>query len=207
MLLKRLLGVLVLPIFLSSCYAPPFNNFEPYTHISKPGMSHSGVGLYSIPGRGIYKGTRARLKAELTNKYDIQIVEYGDTITLIIPTDRYYFFNSARFNQLCYAGLARIIKFIYFYPESTFYVAAFTDDVGSKRHKEKLTQARAETMLTFLWANGINAKHLNAEGYGSKYPIGDNRLIHGSAHNRRIEIQWFKNPIRKSSFFYFGRTK
>ena len=80
------------------------------------------------------------------------------------------------------------------YPHSTIYVAGFTDDIGSHEDKVKLTQARAEAMLTFLWANAISAKRLNAEGYGSKHAIGDNHLIHGSAYNRRLEIQWFRDP-------------
>ena len=53
-----------------------------------------------------------------------------------------------------------------------------------------LSQARAETMLTFLWANDIHAQRLRAEGYADQHDVGDNHLIHGSAYNRRIEIQW-----------------
>lgn len=195
---------------LCSCFQPPFNNFEPYAHIHQhtAGLSYTGIGVQTIPGRGIYKGTKGQLIAELQNKYDIQYIEYGDTITLVIPTDRYYFFNTARFNQMCYAGFARVVKLLYYYPNTQIYVAGFTDNVGSRIHKNKLSQARAETMLTFLWANGINARRLTAEGYGDKFDVSDNRLIHGSAQNRRIEIQWFKNPITpRSSIPYFGPTK
>ena len=50
-------------------------------------------------------------------------------------------------------------------------------------------------MITFLWAKGIRAQHLYAEGMGDKYPIGDNFLTHGSAFNRRIEIQWVNQKL------------
>ena len=53
-----------------------------------------------------------------------------------------------------------------------------------------MTQAQADTMLTYLWANNIAAKRLKAEGYSDKNPVGDNALIHGSAYNRRVEIEW-----------------
>src|SRR5690606_21684351 len=66
---------------------------------------------------------------------------------------------------------------------------AFTDKVGSKHHHDKLTQARAETMLTYLWANGFRSTSLSAEGYGHYYPVANNKLIHGAAQNRRMEIQ------------------
>jgi outer membrane protein OmpA-like peptidoglycan-associated protein len=58
-----------------------------------------------------------------------------------------------------------------------------------------LTQARAEEVVGFLWAYGIPAEILNAEGYGDEHSIADNHLIHGSSFNRRIEIQWINKKI------------
>ena len=113
---------------------------------------------------------------------------------LIVPTDKYFEFNSPKLNDICYQGLNEIVKMVKLYPCSTIYVAAFTDNIGSYEHKKRLSQAQAETMLTFLWANGIKAEQLNAEGFGDQYSIGDNTLIHGSAYNRRIEIQWVNAP-------------
>ena len=108
-----------------------------------------------------------------------------------MPTDKYFMFESPRLNEVCYAGLLNIISLLRLYPHSPVYVAAFTDDVGTNSHKKRLSQAQAETMLTYLWANGIQAYRLKAEGYGDKNTVADNALIHGSAMNRRIEIQWF----------------
>jgi outer membrane protein OmpA-like peptidoglycan-associated protein len=124
-------------------------------------------------------------------KCDIQFVQYGDTLTLIVPTDKYFMFGSPRLNELRYRGLQDIIALLSLYPDSQIYVAGFTDDVGTTYHKNRLSEAQAETMLTYLWANGIQAQKLKAEGYGDKNTVGDNDFIHGSAFNRRIEIQWF----------------
>ena len=84
------------------------------------------------------------------------------------------------------------------YPQSPIYVAGFTDNVGSPKQKKRLSQAQAETMLTFLWSNGIRSMQLKAEGYGDKNTIADNYVVHGSADNRRIEIQWFTGLIAKA---------
>ena len=81
---------------------------------------------------------------------------------------------------------------------SPIYVAGFTDDVGSRYHKRLLSQAQAETMLSFLWANNIQAYRLKAEGYGDKHAVSENSLIHGSAQNRRIEIQWFTGLVAQA---------
>ncbi|MDI1352690.1 MAG: OmpA family protein, partial [bacterium] len=91
-----------------------------------------------------------------------------------------------------------IIKLLKLYPQSPIYVAVFTDNVGTREHKKRLSQAQAETMLTFLWANDIQAMRLKAEGYGDKNDISDNHWIHGSAQNRRIEIQWFTGIVAQA---------
>lgn len=199
----------LLPIILSNCYSPPYNNFLPdHKRYSTNPDFHQGIGPKRLPGRGLYKGGKKALIDSLID-FDIQYVYHGATHTLIIPTDRYYLFDSPRLNPVCYPGLARIIKLMEYYPDSTFYVAGFTDNIGSKQHKNTLSQAQAETMLTYLWANGINSRQLNAEGYGDKFAVSDNSIIHGSAQNRRIEVQWF-NPIEQRinpAIPYFGPTK
>ncbi|HVT63366.1 MAG TPA: OmpA family protein [Legionellaceae bacterium] len=170
----HIFSLLFITYTLVGCFKPPFNEFQkPPTDIR------------------LYRSTKKYVIKQL-EKQDIQYVEYGDTMTLIVPTDHYFVKGSAELNDICYAGLNNIIKLLKMYPKSRVYVAAFTDDVGSTGRLQKhRSQARAESMLTFLWANGIPAKHLHAQGYGDLYPIGDNHLIHSSAYNRRIEIQWF----------------
>ncbi|MDP1614301.1 MAG: C-OmpA-like family protein CmpA [Methylococcales bacterium] len=215
----------LMSLILSGCYQPPYNNFKPYKHtaqdmgtgaavgtvvgaVAGSTLVGTGIGIAAFTANGLYKDSKKNILRELFNS-DIQYVQYGDTHTLIVPTDRYYLFNSPRLNELCYPGLVLIVKLLRFYPESVIYVAGFTDNIGSRYHKKMLSQARAETMLTFLWANNINAKRLNAEGYGDKHTVSDNKIIHGSAQNRRLEIQWFNSPIPQSrpAPIFMGNTK
>lgn len=207
----------LLSVLVSGCYQPPYNNFKPYNRMPKNTAKAGGIGLAAgaimseastafIPGGAIiggaagvlvsrYKDSRRAIVKDLSIQ-DIQFVDYGETVSLIVPTDRYFVFNSARLNEICYPGLVNIVKLIKSYPATPIYVAGFTDNVGSRHHKNNLSQAQAEAMLTFLWANGIHARRLTAEGYGDKHDVADNKLIHGSAQNRRIEIQWLKCPVQ-----------
>jgi len=181
--------ILFILFALTGCFQPPHNNFEP----EKPRIA------------GVYKTSKKKLIKQL-QKHDIQYVQYGDTHTLIVPTDKYYRINSPRIHNLCYKGMFNIIRLLKNYSCHTIYIAAFTDDIGSDKHKKKLTQARAETMLTYLWAHGIPAKLLKAEGYSDKHPVSNNKIIHGSAQNRRLEIQWYCQTKEKQ-FAFLGRTK
>ncbi|KTD27932.1 MULTISPECIES: C-OmpA-like family protein CmpA [Legionella] len=208
----RLAFVSLLVLAFSGCFHPPYNNFKPYRRVytttppatilgsaavavagGAPVLAGAAIGAAVGASVGLYKDSRPMLIKQL-RKLDMQYIEYGDTVTIIVPTDRYYVFNNARLNDLCFAGLNTLIKLIKtFHKCCPIYVAGFTDNVGSRHSKKLMSQARAETMVTFLWANGISARRLIAEGYGDKNPVGDNKLIHGSAYNRRIEIQIFKD--------------
>lgn len=209
----------------TACFHPPYNNFqESHRDLKYPATGlvagtaagallgalagYTGVGAVAggVIGSaiGLSKTTKNALIADLL-KYDIQFEQYGDTMTLIVPTDRYFVFNSPHLSDLCYDGLNDIVKLLKHYPCSQIYIASFTDDVGSRYHKKMLSQARAESMLTFLWANNISAQRLQADGYGDKHDVGDNQLIHGSAHNRRLEIQWANAPAVAPAVAYSGK--
>ncbi|WP_058535789.1 C-OmpA-like family protein CmpA [Legionella saoudiensis] len=196
---------------LSSCTHPPYNNFKPRNFVARGAVIGATMGTAvgaaatgTVPGAlagtaiggtvgailGSGTNPRHRIIRNL-NKCDIQFVQYGDTMTLIIPTDKYFMFESPRLNEIRYVGLNHIIDLLRLYPDNPIYVAGFTDNVGTEYRKDRLSQAQAETMMTFLWANGIQATRLHPEGYGDKNSVGDNAFIHGSAFNRRIEIQWF----------------
>lgn len=205
---------------LQSCFHPPYNQFKQYNRTAKDTVVAGGAGaivgaLAGSTVAGLAVGTAAGASYGLYHesepaiiqaleKQSVQYVQYGDTHTLIVPTDKYFLIDSANLNDLAYPGLNNISKLLSKYPHSQIYVAGFTDDIGSKLHQRKLSQARADAMLTFLWANGISAQRLDAEGYGKKFPIGDNKLIHGSAYNRRIEIQWFHKQQKPKKLAFFG---
>ncbi len=208
---------------LTACNQPPFNDFKPDQPVLKRSAYGSAAGAVigaslgatvvgtaigggAVTAIGLYKTSKQAVLENLL-KEDIQFIAYGDTYTLVIPTDHYYVFNSAKLDERCYQGLNDIIRLLAFYPKCRFTVAAFTDNVGTNKHKLKLSQARAETMLGFLWAHNIPAERLTAQGYGDRFSIGDNRLVRGSAYNRRVEIQWstLSDRAENSQRFSFMR--
>lgn len=211
LIFTRITCLTLIALSVTHCFKPPYNNFRPDHPVARHAAGGATIGVITgavatstlsgtvaggliggtIGGAiGLSKDTKKEIIRELQRE-DIQHVQYGDTITLIVPTDKYFMFNSPRLNELSYPGLNHVVKLIKLYPQTPIYVAGFTDNVGSRQHKKKISQAQAETLMSFLWANGIPAERLKAEGYGDKNDISDNTIIHGSAHNRRIEIQWF----------------
>jgi outer membrane protein OmpA-like peptidoglycan-associated protein len=67
-------------------------------------------------------------------------------------------------------------------------VAGHTDNVGTPEANLKLSQDRAQAVMTALTERGIRTDRLTAKGYGQTAPVADNRSEDGRAKNRRVEL-------------------
>lgn len=67
-------------------------------------------------------------------------------------------------------------------------VEGHTDDVGSEADNLALSEARAQAVVDYLVAGGIDAARLTAVGYGESRPIADNETPDGRSQNRRIQF-------------------
>ncbi len=67
-------------------------------------------------------------------------------------------------------------------------VEGHTDNQGAAAHNKKLSESRAQAVVLALTALGIDAKRLQAAGYGQDKPIDDNANEAGRAKNRRVML-------------------
>ena len=67
-------------------------------------------------------------------------------------------------------------------------IAGHTDSSGEDAYNLRLSQERAESVLAFLVAQGIEANRLQARGYGETQPVADNGTNAGRERNRRVEF-------------------
>lgn len=71
---------------------------------------------------------------------------------------------------------------------SRFEIGGHTDDDGSDEDNQSLSQARAETVLSYLVESGLDGTRFTAVGYGEANPIESNDTDAGKQANRRIEF-------------------
>ncbi|MCY7410130.1 MAG: OmpA family protein [Chitinophagales bacterium] len=64
----------------------------------------------------------------------------------------------------------------------------YTDNVGSKKYNQKLSENRANAVMNFVSSKGIAASRVKILGYNFENPIADNSDERGRARNRRVEI-------------------
>ena len=75
------------------------------------------------------------------------------------------------------------------FPDVQVKVGGYTDNVGDPIANKKLSQNRAESVTSALVANGIEAKRMEAEGYGQEHPVADNNTETGRDLNRRVSLR------------------
>ncbi len=64
-----------------------------------------------------------------------------------------------------------------------------TDNTGSDKINDPLSQARADAAKAYLVSKGISADRISTEGRGSGEPIAPNDTKAGKAQNRRVEVK------------------
>ncbi len=73
-------------------------------------------------------------------------------------------------------------------------VEGHTDSIGSDASNQKLSEQRAQVVVSTLEAGGVGNQRLTAKGYGERYPVAPNASPDGSdnpggrAKNRRVEV-------------------
>jgi outer membrane protein OmpA-like peptidoglycan-associated protein len=67
-------------------------------------------------------------------------------------------------------------------------VEGHTDSTGSADMNMQLSQARAQSVASYLITRGLSADQVTAQGFGPSRPVADNSTPEGRANNRRVEI-------------------
>jgi len=73
-------------------------------------------------------------------------------------------------------------------PTARFEVQGHTDNQGSDKINDPLSQQRAEAVVKALEEQGVDPFNLRPVGKGSHEPVADNKTEEGRAKNRRVEF-------------------
>jgi outer membrane protein OmpA-like peptidoglycan-associated protein len=113
----------------------------------------------------------------------------------IVLENVYYDYNKASLKPESHLSLDKLVEMLQQNPQMVIELGAHTDNVGSEKYNLKLSEARAQSVVTYLISKGIDASRLKAKGYGSTQPIAPNTNEDGSDNpegrqkNRRTEFK------------------
>ena len=84
--------------------------------------------------------------------------------------------------------IERVAAYMKKNPRARFEVQGHTDNQGSDKINDPLSQQRAEAFVKALANLGVDDFNLKAVGKGSHEPVADNKTEAGRAKNRRVEF-------------------
>lgn len=73
-------------------------------------------------------------------------------------------------------------------PNSVIRVVGHTDSSGDPGRNRILSRSRADSVVAYLAAQGVDRARLETDGMGSDQPLADNGDAAGRALNRRVEV-------------------
>ncbi len=88
-----------------------------------------------------------------------------------------------------YGVLDELVAFLNRKEDVRIEIGGHTDNVGSKASNLKLSEDRANMVMTYLIGKGISPSRLEAKGYGMSVPVAENTTEEGRAQNRRTEVK------------------
>ncbi len=157
-------------------------------------MVGAGIGALAGGAIGNYQDKQeAELRRE-TAGTGIDVSRDGDVIKLNLPDGVTFDFNKTDIKPQFYPSLNTIAGTLREYNQTIVEVSGHTDNIGSDAVNQRISEQRANSVASYLMAQGLQRERFEIIGLGKRFPIADNATEQGRSLNRRVEIRLL--PIR-----------
>ncbi|MDH1068427.1 OmpA family protein [Acinetobacter johnsonii] len=110
------------------------------------------------------------------------------SVGLIMPGNITFDTNKSNIKPNFYSTLNKVAQILTEDNKSGILVTGYTDSTGNDSINIPLSQARAQSVASYLASQGVSTTRINAQGQGSANPIASNATAEGREQNRRVEI-------------------
>ncbi len=138
--------------------------------------------IEKISTKGLNRSATLYVKLEL----GIEEANVGQSIVL---NNIYFEVGKVSLNAAVSFDLEKLIRFLKDNPDTRLEIQGHTDNTGSLALNNKLSLARAKSIVDFLGSSGIALSKLDAKGFGPSLPVADNTTAEGRAKNRRVVMK------------------
>lgn len=194
---SKVIFSIVLMGSIASCATPGKD-----TAIGAGGGAAIGAGAGAIFGGGkgalIGAGAGALVGGAVGNYLDKQAQQLkhvadtkrtADGILVNLKNDLLFDTGSAVLKPEAQEQLNQLGQILAKYPKDRIVVAGYTDNSGSEKFNQLLSQQRAHSVGDALQQQGVKSNQLDIEGLGSSKPIASNKTSVGRSKNRRVELK------------------
>ncbi len=148
----------------------------------------AGVGAVAGGGAGLYMDNQElKLRKELEGT-GVSVTRIGDNITLNMPGNVTFEFDSNDISAEFYAVLDSVSKILNEFDNTFVEVAGHTDSTGSEAYNQRLSERRAASVGAYLGSRQVLTERIMIVGAGELHPIASNATKAGQMQNRRVEL-------------------
>lgn len=108
--------------------------------------------------------------------------------TIISMSDILFDVDKATLKPELKTSLAKIAGVLIVYREPKIVVEGHTDNTGTEEYNQRLSEARAQSVMDFLIEQGVDPARLTSVGYAFHRPVADNATKEGRQKNRRVDL-------------------
>jgi OOP family OmpA-OmpF porin len=154
----------------------------------------AGTGVAKLrPGGEIRRPPDVETQFTLREEIDL-LQDELDSLRDEIREDVVFETNSEQLVEQAREALDKVIDAMNRYPQPVVETGGHTDSDGAADYNLALSQSRADSVVAYITAGGIEAERLRSIGFGEAQPIADNSTEEGRLQNRRVEF------VAKESF-------
>ena len=117
-----------------------------------------------------------------------EVIREGEGIIVRFDSGILFDFNKTELKNDAKANIQSLAASLNQYPGTDVKVIGHTDNVGTARVNQTVSEKRAAAVKAYAVSQGVPSSRLVTEGKGFNDPIADNATDAGRATNRRVEI-------------------
>jgi outer membrane protein OmpA-like peptidoglycan-associated protein len=117
------------------------------------------------------------------------VTELADLQMVLEVSDILFEFDKWVIKQSVVPELDRWADYFQSHPQVTAEIYGHADSTGSSAYNQKLSQRRAQAVVNYLVAKGVEPNRLTAKGLGESQPAVPNTTDEGRQKNRRVELK------------------
>ena len=148
-------------------------------------------------GVGHYMDKQEKELREKLKDSGVQVDRQGDNLNLIMPGNITFAVNKSDIRSDFYSVLNSVSQALKDYDQTNVRISGYTDSTGAISLNQRLSEERANSVRSYLQAQGVASQRIDSAGYGPANPIASNASDEGRQANRRVEIKLI--PIQPQS--------
>ncbi len=152
-------------------------------------MIGAGIGALAGGAIGNYQDKQEAELRRQTAGTGVEVSRDGDVIKLNLPDGVTFDFNKTDVKPQFYSALSNIASTMKEYNQTIVEVSGHTDSIGTDAVNQRISEQRAQSVASYLQAQGVQRERFEIIGFGKRFPIADNSTESGRAMNRRVEIR------------------